>query len=186
MRYDMVAYKKALKKYTRTKSLRDSGMTLKEVAKIFKVSYQAIGARLKKGRPLKKSFELKTMFWGKLKRFNSGRDRTRMLVRIRDNFTCQDCGERRTIRQVTALNKNKRKLKGRKKLFDIHHIHGWCGKKSRGYDSINDLSKLITLCHKCHYNRPEHKVKSVEFSRKMREARKRYLNLRKSRIAAKS
>lgn len=66
-----------------------------------------------------------------------GRECTRSKVRQRDNHTCQSClkkwvwGERR---------------------FDVHHLDGVCGKKSRGYDREADIDKLITLCHKCHYN----------------------------------
>lgn len=73
-----------------------------------------------------------------------GRERTRMLARIRDKFTCQDCGLVRTPKTAKKINK---------RLFDIHHLKGKCGKKSRGYDKISDLKRLITLCHKCHFNR---------------------------------
>lgn len=79
-----------------------------------------------------------------------GLDRTRMMVRIRDKFTCQDCGDIRTPEQA-KLN--------RKRLFDCHHLNGLCGKKSHGYDKVSEIDGLITLCHKCHYNRPEHRVK---------------------------
>lgn len=89
----------------------------------------------------------------------TGRDYTRHLVRVRDNHTCQDCGERRTPKQVK---------KTKKRLFDVHHLNGMCGKKSRGYDSVMDISGLITLCHKCHFNRPEHKSKQKESSKKDR------------------
>jgi hypothetical protein len=88
-----------------------------------------------------------------------GRDRTRMLVRIRDNFTCQDCGDQRTLERVRAYNSTKKKLQGRLKLHDIHHEDGRCGQQSRGYDSSKDLSGLVTLCHKCHFNRPEHTLR---------------------------
>ena len=74
----------------------------------------------------------------------SGRDYTREVVRIRDKYTCQDCQR--------IWNSGERR-------FDVHHLNGLCGKKSRGYDSVIDISGLITLCHKCHYNRPEHTLK---------------------------
>ena len=80
-----------------------------------------------------------------------GRELTRMLVRIRDNFTCQDCSATRTPEVAK---------KEHKRLFDIHHINGLCGKKSRGYDRVEDMGGLITLCHKCHFNRPEHPWKN--------------------------
>ncbi len=94
---------------------------------------------------------------------NGGRDRARMFVRLRDNFTCQDCGDRRTPIETREHNKEIKGLKGRLKLYDVHHLNGLCGKKTRGSDGVNDISGLITLCHKCHYNRPEHKTKSKEW-----------------------
>ena len=42
-------------------------------------------------------------------------------------------------------------LKGKLKLFDVHHIDGRCGKNSRGYDAVASVDKLITLCHSCHF-----------------------------------
>lgn len=89
-----------------------------------------------------------------------------MLVRIRDNFTCQDCGARRTFEEVEAHNSKLSGLKGRIKLFDIHHINGMCGKKSLKYDKVSEMGGLITLCHSCHYKRPEHGVHSNSFSEK--------------------
>lgn len=65
-----------------------------------------------------------------------GRDRTRELARTRDNWTCQIC--------------KKQWVSGQRR-FDIHHIEG-CGTKSLDYDSVKDLSNLITYCHKCHMN----------------------------------
>lgn len=73
-----------------------------------------------------------------------GRDLHREKVRVRDNHTCQDC---------------KKKWEIGKRRFDVHHLNGLCGKKSKGYDYKTELDGLITLCHKCHYNRPEHKQK---------------------------
>lgn len=69
-----------------------------------------------------------------------GRERTRELVRIRDKHTCQNC----------------KKVWTSGRRFDVHHLNGVCGKKTRSYDSIFDLLGLITLCHKCHYHHPEH------------------------------
>jgi hypothetical protein len=80
-----------------------------------------------------------------------GRNYVRTLVRIRDKFTCQDCGDTRTPNQSKKTHK---------KLFDVHHLNGLCGKRSRIYDRVKDMGGLITLCHKCHYNRPDHSRKS--------------------------
>lgn len=76
------------------------------------------------------------------------REFTRKRVRERDNHTCFDC------KKVWTEGRN----------FDVHHLNGFCGKKSKGYDKISEMGGLITLCHKCHFNRPEHKVKSTEYS----------------------
>ena len=88
---------------------------------------------------------------------SDGRERTRELVRMRDKHKCQDCGFRRFTTSVVRYNKKLKTLKGKKKSLDIHHLNGLCGKKSKSYDKVEDIQNLITLCHKCHYNRPEHK-----------------------------
>lgn len=90
----------------------------------------------------------------------TGRERARMMVRIRDGFKCQTCGIVRTPRVVARHNKRRSGLRGKIKLHDVHHIGGKCGKNSRGYDSTEDISKLTTLCHKCHY-------KHHQFSKKL-------------------
>lgn len=91
-----------------------------------------------------------------------GRNLNRMRVRIRDKFTCQGCGKVVTPTTVTAYNKRRRTLKGRIKNLDVHHIDGMCGKNSVGYDSEKAMSTLVTLCHKCHYNRHDHSVRARE------------------------
>lgn len=80
-----------------------------------------------------------------------GRESARLMVRMRDNFTCQDCGLIRTFEEV--VDYNKQHGRGKMKSLDVHHTEGVCGKKSRGYDSTKDISRLITLCHSCHYKR---------------------------------
>lgn len=67
-----------------------------------------------------------------------GTGRTRELVRVRDQHTCQGCKK--------VWRKGERR-------FDIHHLNGLCGKMSMKYDRQENMSGLITLCHKCHYNR---------------------------------
>ena len=73
-----------------------------------------------------------------------GIDRVREKVRVRDNHICQDCGKK--------WEKGKRR-------FDCHHLNGLCGKRSKKYDKVSEMKGLITLCHKCHFNRPEHSTK---------------------------
>jgi len=91
-----------------------------------------------------------------LKKYYVGRENTRIKVRIRDDFTCKDCGKRRTPLFVKKHNEKCDGLKGMIKLFDVHHINGLCGKLSQTYENKKGMKNMITLCHKCHYNRPEH------------------------------
>jgi hypothetical protein len=71
---------------------------------------------------------------------SGGRDLIREQVRERDKYQCQNC---------------KKKWKEGTRRFDIHHLNGVFGRKSRGYDRKVDIKKLITLCHRCHLNLPE-------------------------------
>lgn len=69
-----------------------------------------------------------------------GREFIREIVRIRDNHTCQRC--------------KKTWIKGQRK-FDVHHLDEEMLGKNRvkgviSYDKEN-MNKLITFCHKCHY-----------------------------------
>lgn len=90
----------------------------------------------------------------------TGRDRVRSLVRARDRYKCQNCGLIRRPEEVKEHNKNKKGLMGKMKSLDVHHIGGLCGKSSKGYDKAEMLPKLISLCHKCHYNRHDHTLNS--------------------------
>lgn len=72
----------------------------------------------------------------------TGRDLNREKIRILDNHTCRSCGL---------------KWEPGARRFDIHHQHGLCGTKSRGYDKtalsqriMTKRKGLITLCHRCH------------------------------------
>lgn len=76
-----------------------------------------------------------------------GRDYVRELVRIRDGRTCRRC---------------KKKWKKGMRRFDVHHLNGLCGKKSRKHDRVEDIGGLITLCHKCHFNHPSHSRMSYQ------------------------
>ena len=71
-----------------------------------------------------------------------GRNLVREKIRIRDNWTCQICGE------VWTLGKRR---------LDVHHKD--CIKeKTKQYDNYEiEKHNMITLCHKCHLNLPEHK-----------------------------
>jgi len=143
------------KRYKKFISLRKKGFTLIKIAKIFSISKQAVGERIRKGTPKCRGFYFdKHVFesCGLEASKISGRERTRMLVRIRDKFKCQSCFKK--LLPVEARNLGKR-------LFDIHHLNGLCGKKSRSYDKISDMDGLITLCHKCHFNRHDFSQKKL-------------------------
>jgi len=74
-----------------------------------------------------------------------GLEFTREKARKRDNWTCQICG--------------KRWKKGTRRL-DVHHLD--CDKsKSLKYDNVSEINNMITLCHKCHLNIPEHRASMV-------------------------
>lgn len=148
---DLIRYKKIIE-------LRKSGSTFESIAKTFGVSRQRVQQIIKVGIVTPKKyicelcdnadFDVRVRKFcqvctDKISKFQ-GRDRTREIVRIRDKHTCQDC---------------KKVWKEGDRRFDIHHLNGKCGKMSRGYDSEHNLTGLITLCHKCHFNRPEHASK---------------------------
>ena len=94
-------------------------------------------------RPITPRKELRDILGKKVEKFyySSGRDRMREIVRIRDNRQCQMCGD--------FWNERRRR-------FDVHHLNGLCGKKSRQMDYIDEIDGMITLCHRCHFNHPEH------------------------------
>lgn len=158
-----------IKRYDAFTRLRKTGATLQEIGEMFGITRQAVEQVLKRPRPKRdpRGVLAKNGF-GQLK----GRERARMMVRIRDDFTCQDCGMTRTPDEVASANSNKPTAKGRIKLFDVHHTRGDCGQNSTGYDSTTDLSGMVTLCHKCHFNRPEHRAHSKEFAKAMSRATK--------------
>jgi 5-methylcytosine-specific restriction endonuclease McrA len=79
-----------------------------------------------------------------------GREYVRALVRRRDGFTCQDCGIVRTPEQSHETGKRQ---------LDVHHLNGLCGKRSHTYDRVSEMSGLITLCHKCHFNRHDYSTR---------------------------
>jgi len=69
---------------------------------------------------------------------NGGRDFVREIVRERDNQTCQRC--------FKVWKQGQRK-------FDVNHLDEKIDTHGKGvikYDKEN-LDKLITFCHKCHY-----------------------------------
>ena len=90
-------------------------------------------------------------------KFLEGRDRTREMVRIRDNYTCQIC---------------KKSWEIGKRRFDVHHLD--CDpSKTSSYDKISDLPLLITLCHKCHLQLTFDVEKLKSFTKQKIQERKR-------------
>lgn len=96
---------------------------------------------------LDRSKERQTYPIGKTFDMFQGKDRTRELVRIRDNRTCQNC---------------KRVWQDGERRFDVHHLNGVCGKKSNKYDSVSEMDGLITYCHRCHMTLDEVRKKIRE------------------------
>ena len=124
--------------------LRKNGATYGEIAEMYGISRQAVYDRIKKGvpKPFGGDGQGGVLYKNGFSDLG-GRDRARLLVRIRDNFTCQDC--KAVMTPETAKKQHK-------KLFDVHHLNG-VSERSRGYDDTSDLSGMITLCHKCHGKR---------------------------------
>ena len=126
------------------KDLRKKGFAYERIGMLLGVSRQRIH-QLHKGYSTKVKLSPITKLPNKLatvsKKLDTngildhGRDFTREAVRRRDGYRCQIC---------------LRKWKEGERRFDIHHLNGLCGKKSKSYDQIKDAPGLITLCHKCH------------------------------------
>lgn len=150
-------YEQQVKRWKQFVLLREKGLSWRQIGNKYNITRGAVQQRVKKGIPLASTpRNEKWKNLGLLSKEIKGRRRTRLSVLIRDNFTCVDCGDVRTYEEVLSHNTKIIGLKGKMKLHDVHHINGLCGKKSIGYDSIKDLSGLITLCHKCHFNRHDH------------------------------
>ena len=129
--------KQSIKRYNAFLKLRKAGKKLSEIAELYGVTTQFVSIRLKRGVPQKPVHE-KNPFWdGKPAWIRAGRDRIREQTRARDKYKCQKC---------------RKKWEEGNRRFDVHHLNGLCGKKSRGYDRTEDMSGLTTLCHKCHLN----------------------------------
>lgn len=89
----------------------------------------------------------------KILRTMKSRDFAREIIRIKFNHTCQSkkCGK---------------KWKEGMRRFDVHHLKGLCGKKSRKCDSVDDAKRNFTLlCHQCHMRK--HTVRSRLISGKL-------------------
>lgn len=143
-------------------SLRKQGLTLKEIGLKYSVSRERVRQIIHNLRPR----QPKIVLWRRItclvcrQKLEStqtkyciacvsyyqldrqGREKSRSLVRARDNDTCQSCG------QVGG---------GKSKRLDVHHQNGNCGKMTKSYDKVSALHDLITVCHKCHYNLHDHR-----------------------------
>lgn len=153
-----MTHEKSLQRYHGFLKFRGRGWTYRRIARRYSTTPAYVYERLKLGPPKSRVRNGNSVLLEKYKisRKIGGRERTRMLVRIRDKFTCQDCKKVRGLREVRNHNSQINGLSGKIKLFDVHHLQGLCGKKSRVYDRVTDIHGLVTLCHRCHYNRPEH------------------------------
>jgi len=129
------------------KKLHYEGKSCTKISVLFPVTRQRIYQIIQKYKPL--DFKIKYKIKKKNKNpFSShgGRDLVREKIRIRDNHTCQIC--------------NKKWESGQRR-FDVHHKD--CDKeKTRQYDNYEkEKNNMITLCHKCHLNLPQHRKKMM-------------------------
>ena len=168
-----MTYKELVKRNKQILKLRANRFKLKEIGEKFGITKERVRQIiLVKGKvsPLLHPIHLHLQKYltsvGKV----TGREVAREMVRLRDKHTCQDCEKVLTTKKVCKYNKTLKTQKGKIKSLDVHHTKGQCGKNSLGYDSPKDISGMVTLCHKCHYNRPEHRAKSKEFSEVMKNA----------------
>ena len=149
-----------IKRKNKILELRKQGLTLREISKIFNITRQRVHQITfenpknmgvcfvckKESLIIKKICKqcLEKYFKRKTGSYLEGIDFTREIARIRDGHICKICHKKWQIG---------------KRRFDIHHLNGDCGKYSRTYDRIENINKLITLCHKCHLNLDEVKDK---------------------------
>lgn len=153
--YLMMSQLERERRYDLIMSLHKMEYSNQEVGDTLGLTNQRISQIIRAGKPVEIEI-IRNPLWDRVGRDLGGRERTRTMARYRDNFTCQDCGLVRTPEEVSEHNSRLTSRKGRIKNLDVHHLNDLCGKKSKGYDKIEDVDGLITLCHKCHYNRPEH------------------------------
>lgn len=136
--------------------LRKKGETYRQIAHSFGVSLSCIYQihNNKNINPLEhklwSSEKRKLLGLPNIKNYEGmdGRNWTRELVRIRDNWTCQNCS---------------RIWKKGERRFDVHHqdehLEGQDKFKYMGKIDKENMNKMITLCHLCHMNLPEVKKK---------------------------
>jgi hypothetical protein len=121
--------------------LRKLGLTYREIGLIYGVTRQSVEETIHYVNKHKRRKKSKS-----ISRFFFGMDYTREKVRFRDKHTCQICGKQ--------WNKGIRR-------FDVHHLD--CDKtKTRHYDKVSEMDNMITLCHKCHLNLPQHKQSRIK------------------------
>lgn len=161
----MKTIKELKERRKKMQKLRNSRYKLREIGEIFGITRQRVSQILSPNYSFKIKEKSATTIYLESVNMNKGRDISRELVRLRDKHTCQDCGLIKKTTDVVKTNKLLKTLKGKIKSLDVHHINGKCGKNSTGYDSTKDLTEMITLCHKCHFNRPEHRVHTIDFSK---------------------
>lgn len=127
-----LTYEESLERFNKIIILRNQGVPTSTIGKMFGVTGSRIAQIKEAPKPPKRAAHI----WnGAPKWLQQGRERTREQVRARDGYKCSFC---------------KKKWEEGTRRFDIHHIMGMCGKKSRSYDKLSEMDSLITLCHKCH------------------------------------
>jgi len=126
-------------------AMRKKGLTYAKIGRFFGLSKQRIHKILNPRKTQESTVDNPIRLnLTKLTGMPKGsRDRTRELVRIRDFHTCQICF--------------KKWRKGERR-FDVHHLdekyEGLQGEGRNGTTKWDreHLDKMLTLCHKCHFN----------------------------------
>lgn len=160
----MIEINKKLKRNKEILKLKSSGLSNSRIGEKFGITREAVRLIVLNNGVIKFRGVSKLESYLREVKQTTGRSRAREMVRLRDNHTCQDCGFKLTTKFVLEYNSKIIGLKGKIKSLDVHHLEGQCGKNSVGYDSPKDISGMVTLCHRCHFNRPEHRTKSSSFS----------------------
>lgn len=143
-----------MNKKEKAKSLRLKGLSYRKIGDILGVSWQrawqldkdyVVPAQKISAEKLKIMTKRKRIFLGLPEKVNyiggGGRNFTREIVRQRDKQTCQKC---------------KKVWKEGMRKFDVHHLEESMLGKTRDKETLkydrDNMDKLITFCHKCHYN----------------------------------
>lgn len=145
-------------------NLRNKRYTYQQIGDLLNVSRQRVHQILTEYNSpiIIKPFTQIPVNWQPDKKYNSkglkkagfeGRGYLKEIVRRRDNYTCQIC--------------NRKWRKGQRR-FDIHHLdENLEGRNGYSYKACKNLDRQITLCHKCHLNLKNVRMKLIRSHKKV-------------------